>query len=282
MSNNIINEGREALERALLVMNYSLEKTLSENKKTLSEQTAMTDQEIEDRRIGNLISNASYGMGTNENQLIKAFGQIKDLAQYNRIENNYKKYNQEKGGGYYQSLSHLLQGEMGEDDLETVNTIKGILAKIGVDLTFGKSIDDSTNEVIIIPSSIKLTPKIANKTGYFTGVFSCIGKTSANQTEGTYQGQKVIRDTQPSSMTVYWEDGHWTRYAYNDKTKKTGGEVARGKFKCNGTKQTMTTDTKKQEIKKQEIKKQPLKKDKQVVNQFQTKDEIKLTADQGL
>jgi hypothetical protein len=40
MKEQIISEGKEALERALLLMKYDSKKTLTENKQTIFEQTA--------------------------------------------------------------------------------------------------------------------------------------------------------------------------------------------------------------------------------------------------
>jgi hypothetical protein len=64
-----------------------------------------------------------------------------------------------------------------------------------------------------------------------TGVFDCIPKNSSTTT-GKYQGQNIVRVVGPSSMIVYWEDGHWTQYAYNMTTKKVGTETKRGTFSC--------------------------------------------------
>lgn len=273
MSNNIINEGKKALERALLVMNYSLEKTLTENKETISEQTAMTDQEIEDRRIGNIISHAAYGMGTDEDEIINGFSQIKNLDQFNRIEANYKKYNQEKGGSTYKSLAHLLQDELDTEDIETINNIKNVLSKIGVTVTYDKTLDDDSNEIVLIPSSIKLTPKSVVKQPVSVDT-KCLSTLKSI-------GKGKL------GCPVY-EIGE-KKYAFcpNGRGREQSDNSMRN-WKCDGNKilynNKVIYEPKKsqQDTKKQVVKTQTPKKEKQVVNQFKTSDEIKLTADQGL
>jgi hypothetical protein len=73
------------------------------------------------------------------------------------------------------------------------------------------------------------TPAVGETTK--TGVFDCIPKNSSTTT-GKYQGQNIIRVVGPSSMIVYWEDGHWTQYGYDMTTKKVGTETKRGTFTC--------------------------------------------------
>jgi len=297
MSNNIINEGKKALERALLVMNYSLEKTLTENKETISEQTAMTDQEIEDRRIGNIISHAAYGMGTDEDEIINGFSQIKNLDQFNRIEANYKKYNQEKGGSTYKSLAHLLQDELDTDDIETINNIKNVLSKIGVTVTYDKTLDDDSNKIVLIPSSIKLTPKVTSTPSATknTDDLSCVKTRPSEKAAGyaavvkdTYGGKNLVRKYYPNFIYVFWEDKTVTEYS-RKANNSVGPQTDKGNWKCNSnrtdyetynwdSRKTSTTTT----TKKQVVKTQTPKKEKQVVNQFKTNDEVKLTADQGL
>jgi|LakMenEpi03Aug12_release.lakeMendotaPanAssembly.Ray.scaffolds.fasta_scaffold443799_2 hypothetical protein len=273
MSNNIINEGKKALERALLVMNYSLEKTLTENKETISEQTAMTDQEIEDRRIGNIISHASYGRGTDEDEIINGFSQIKNLDQFNRIDANYKKYNQEKGGSTYKSLAHLLQDELDTDDIETINNIKNVLSKIGVTVTYDKTLDDDSNEIVLIPSSIKLTPKsvVKQPVSVDTKCLSTLKSIGKNKL-----GCSVYKIGE--KQYAFCSDGRGRELSDNSMRN----------WKCDGNKilydNKVIYEPKKsqQDTKKQVVKTQTPKKEKQVVNQFKTNDEVKLTADQGL
>jgi hypothetical protein len=246
----ILEEGKEALNRTLLMMNYDMKKTLTENVEVISEQTT-SEKDIKDE----IIDATVRAFGTNTKDLRDVIKKITNKALYDKVNAELvadrvtKKYFPND-----RTIVGILNDELGNGDLEIANEIASHLKTLGINVVVTPAnVTDNAGRPIPSTTSvgkiaISTEPVTKNKTGYFTGVFSCIGKTSANQTEGTYQGQKVIRDTQPSSMTVYWEDGHWTRYAYNDKTKKTGGEVARGKFKCNGTKQTITTDTKKQSV----------------------------------
>ena len=135
--NDMMNEANEALKRTLLMMNYDMKKTLTENVEVVSEQgTKMTDQEKEDYRVGNLISHAAYGAGTDEDAIVDAFSQIKDAEQFQRIENNYERYAQQEGGDVYKSLSDLLNDEFESEDDVYLKKIKDALSKIGVNLTY--------------------------------------------------------------------------------------------------------------------------------------------------
>jgi hypothetical protein len=235
MSKEIVKEGKEALERALLMMKYDMKKTLTENVEVVSEQTAMTDQEIEDRRIGNLISKASYGMGTDEDAIIDGFGQIKNVDQFNRINNNYKKYNQDYGGGTYTSLENLLQDELDRDDIDTINSIQKTLSKIGVTVTYEKSLDDNTNEIILISNTIKLIPKSVVKppksgeTNIGTSCLSSLKSTGKNKAGcPTYDinGQKYAfcsngRANGPDGMANWSCSGG--KIIYNGKTISSRG-----------------------------------------------------------
>ena len=263
----MLEEGKEALQRTLLMMKYDMKKTLTENVEVISEQTTI-EKDIKDEIIDATVK----AFGTNTKDLRDAIKKITNKSLYDKVNAELvadrvtKKYFPND-----RTIVGILNDELGSGDLKIANEIANHLKTLGVNVVVTPAnVTDKVGQLIASTANvgkiaISTEPVTKNKTGYFTGVFSCVAKTSANQTEGTYQGQKIIRDTQPSSMTVYWEDGHWTRYAYNDKTKKTGGEVARGKFKCNGTKQTMTTDT---NVNKQNVEKQKTSSitDKNVLN----------------
>ena len=91
----------------------------------------MTDQEKEDYRIGNLISHAAYGTGTDEDAIVDAFSQIKDAEQFQRIENNYERYAQQVGGDVYKSLSDLLNDEFESEDDVYIKKIKVCFLGLG-------------------------------------------------------------------------------------------------------------------------------------------------------
>ena len=183
----MLEEGKEALQRTLLMMKYDMKKTLTENVEVISEDEARS------------------GVGFGAPQ----FG----------------------------------APQFSSDPTKNLEALKALEAQVAQE-------------------KIKNNP-------YYTGVFSCLPK-QGNSSEGTFQGQKVIRYTNPTSLEVWWEDNHYTKYSYNSETKKSGAEVKRGNFKCTGTVLTDTTKTnvEKQNVQKQNVQKQktPSITDKNVLN----------------
>lgn len=234
--NEILKEANEALQRTLLMMNYDMKKTLSENVEVVSEQENVGGN-AEDQQIAIKLKKATIGAaGTDEDGIETALGMIKDKSQYDRVNALIPSY--VLG---YKNIQDMLNGEYETDNLEDVVKIKDVLSKIGIDLKYKTYVDRNTGDLNFEYKSIIISPKASSTSaaGTTTDVFACIPKNNSTTT-GKYKGQNVVRVVGPSSMVVYWQDGHWTQYVYDVNTKKVGTETKRGKFKCVGGKLTKT------------------------------------------
>jgi len=124
-NNEILEEGKEALQRTLLMMKYDMKKTLTENVEVINEQGN------EDQEIANLLYSGAHGsLGTKENKLIDGFSKIKNANQYQNVEKLYAAYGREK------TLQDMLRSELGTNDLDVIKKIKKSLDSVGVSVNY--------------------------------------------------------------------------------------------------------------------------------------------------
>lgn len=125
-----LQEGNEALKRALLLMNYDMKKTLSENvesRQSIHEQVELSDDEVD---IIQGIDVATKGMRTDVGKLKQLFKKIKDIQMFDRIDQSMNDYTA------YSSIEEMLDGEMGTGNYADMQEIRRDLSKIGVDVRF--------------------------------------------------------------------------------------------------------------------------------------------------
>jgi len=125
-----LQEGNEALKRALLLMNYDLKKTLSENvevRQNIHEQVELSDDEVD---IIQGLDVATKGIGTDVGALKKFLKQIKNIQMYDRIDQSMNDYTA------YSSIEEMLDDEMGVRNYADMQEIRRDLSKIGLDVRF--------------------------------------------------------------------------------------------------------------------------------------------------
>ena len=130
MSKQKIQEGNEALKRALLLMNYNMKKTLSENvesRQSIHEGVELSDDEVD---IIQGIDVATKGMGTDVGKLKQLFKKIKNIQMYDKIDQSMNDYTA------YSSIAEMLDGEMGTANYDDMQEIRRDLSKIGLDVRF--------------------------------------------------------------------------------------------------------------------------------------------------
>jgi hypothetical protein len=140
MKNRIITEGKEALERTLLMMKYDMKKTLTENVEVVSEQENVGGNP-EDLQIAIKIRKATTDvLGTDESAFEEALTLIKDKAQYDRVNALMPKYTR------YKNIQDALNNEFETDNLEEVIKLKDLLSKKGVNLTYKTYVDMNSGD----------------------------------------------------------------------------------------------------------------------------------------
>jgi hypothetical protein len=218
MKNKIITEGKEALERTLLMMKYDMKKTLTENVEVISEQgNEISAGDLEDF-VDDAVDILDRDVETSDMQ------KLIDLMKTNIFGKKFKgKCAYDKFLAYYKDNESF---QLEEFESEVNST--GEFGEQGFDDLKQELLDLIAKEKQFCKSGVQ-TPAVGETTK--TGVFDCIPKNSSTTT-GKYQGQNIIRVVGPSSMIVYWEDGHWTQYGYDMTTKKVGTETKRGTFTC--------------------------------------------------
>ena len=218
MKNKIITEGKEALERTLLMMKYDMKKTLTENVEVISEQgNEISAGDLEDF-VDDAVDILDRDVETSDMQ------KLIDLMKTNIFGKKFKgKCAYDKFLAYYKDNESF---QLEEFESEVNST--GEFGEQGFDDLKQELLDLITKEKQFCKGGVQ-TP--ASGETAKTGVFDCIPKNSSTTT-GKYQGQNIIRVVGPSSMIVYWEDGHWTQYGYDMTTKKVGTETKRGTFTC--------------------------------------------------
>ena len=113
-----LQEGNEALKRALLLMNYDMKKTLSENvesRQSIHEQVELSDDEVD---IIQGFDVATKGMGTDVGKLKQLFKKIKNIQMFDRIDQAMNDYTD------YSSIAEMLDGEMGTGNYADMQEIR--------------------------------------------------------------------------------------------------------------------------------------------------------------
>jgi hypothetical protein len=130
MKNKIITEGKEALERTLLMMKYDMKKTLTENVEVILEQST-PEKDIKDK----IFSAAAMAAGTDEEGLRDAIKQITSKDLYNKVNKEIAadstlsvKYKNDP------SIVGIMNDELGRNDLEVANEIGNHLKTIGLNM----------------------------------------------------------------------------------------------------------------------------------------------------
>ena len=224
----ILEEGKEALNRTLLMMNYDMKKTLTENVEVLSEDAK------EDQEIVNLFYNGAHSSpGTKESKLIDGFSKIKDANQFQRVEKLYATL------GYETTLQDMLKSELGEGDANTFKKIQSSLSKAGVTLSgivdITDSVDNDTIKITVNTSSPtpSVTATDTTKNDIAKKKFPCIGYESKDgDTVGHYAPAKMdfVRLFFKDYIYVYWENKTIKQYVRNGNV--AGAETGKGTWKC--------------------------------------------------
>jgi hypothetical protein len=224
----ILEEGKEALNRTLLMMNYDMKKTLTENVEVLSEDAK------EDQEIVNLLYNGAHSSpDTKESKLIDGFSKIKDANQFQRVEKLYATL------GYETTLQDMLKSELGQGDGNTFKKIQSSLSKAGVTLSgivdITGSVDDDTIKITVNTSSPtpSVTATDTTKNDIAEKKFPCIGYESKDgDTVGHYAPAKMdfVRLFFKDYILVYWENKTVKKYQRNGNA--AGAEIKKGTWKC--------------------------------------------------
>jgi hypothetical protein len=124
----ILEEGKEALNRTLLMMNYDMKKTLTENVEVISEQTT-SEKDIKDK----IIDATVRAFGTNTKNLRDAIKKITNKALYDKVNAELvadglsKRYAD-------RTIVGILNDELGNGDLEIANEIASHLKTLGINV----------------------------------------------------------------------------------------------------------------------------------------------------
>jgi len=151
-----LEEGNNALAKVLLMMNYDMSKTLSENKVTLSEQAVDKPKGATNFLRGIY---GTGGFGTDEQALIDSFNELQSVSDYVALDDYFKKVMKNSA----QSIRRALNAELGQGDADTARAIQKKLKSIGIDMSFDTT--SSNYDVlggsiqIVVPSSVKDEPK---------------------------------------------------------------------------------------------------------------------------
>lgn len=127
----------QKISKITRLMSYDRSRTLMEQEISLSNI---------DKNILRAIADATTGLGTNTNKLVRTLEQIKSLNQFKTINSNMSDFTE------YSTIEQMLQGEMGIGDYKTMLSIENILNKIGVGVSFRKTSVGNVDE-----NSIKIT-----------------------------------------------------------------------------------------------------------------------------
>jgi len=224
----ILEEGKEALNRTLLMMNYDMKKTLTENVEVLSEDAK------EDQEIVNLLYNGAHSSpGTKVPKLIDGFSKIKDANQFQRVEKLYATL------GYETTLQDMLKSELGQGDANTFKQIQSSLSKAGVTLSgitdITGNVDDDTIKITVNTSSPtpSVTATDTTKNDIAEKKFPCIRYESKDgDTVGHYAPAKMDfkRLFFKDYILVYWENKTVKKYQRNGNA--AGAEIKKGTWKC--------------------------------------------------
>jgi len=124
----MLEEGKEALQRTLLMMNYDMKKTLTENVEVISEQTT-SEKDIKDEIIRATVRTG----GTDEKGLRDVIKKITNKALYDKVNTELaadrlsKRYDD-------RTIVGILNDELGNGDLKIANEIASHLKTLGINV----------------------------------------------------------------------------------------------------------------------------------------------------
>jgi hypothetical protein len=124
----ILEEGKEALNRTLLMMNYDMKKTLTENVEVISEQTT-NEKDIKDEIIRATVRTG----GTNEEGLRDVIKKINNKALYDKVNTELAADRLSKRYAD-RTIVGILNDELGNGDLEIANEIASHLKTLGINV----------------------------------------------------------------------------------------------------------------------------------------------------
>ena len=176
------------------------------------------------RKIFDDLNRAVAGPGTGLDALVAAFQSMQSKDDFYNIS-RILKANQQSANLPYGSIVSLLDGELDEADLTTATAIKGVLAKIGINLDF------KTNAGLLVQNSFQF---LAPSGGTTTNTGGAAGTdpyaTTRKMTCVKFEGGKTssaVTTTQGTSLVVY-NNGR----CFSTKTSKKGYWQCNPKDSC--------------------------------------------------
>jgi hypothetical protein len=218
--NEILEEGKEALQRTLLMMKYDMKKTLTENVGVINEQGN------EDQEIANLLYSGAHGSpGTKENKLIDGFSKIKNANQYQNVEKLYAAYGREK------TLQDMLRSELGNDDLDVIEKIKKSLDSVGVSVNYkpGQGINQNVFDYNTL--TISTTGNVNKKSSTTSSSLDDLKKLVKGE-DSNVNKLPSFKVKYPNSIIHFANNGRFYQYSSDGKSlsKKGTWKIENGKI----------------------------------------------------
>jgi hypothetical protein len=225
----LIEEGQESLERTLLMMNYNMKKTLSENVKVISEQENVGGN-VEDQQIAIKFRNAVQRLGTDESGIENTLSMIKDKAQFDRVNSLIPKYTT------YKNIQDALNGEYETDNLDDVLKVKDILSKKGINLTYKTYVDRQSGDLKYKYKSIILSGLTSDSKTSFSKIDEWKKKFPCVFSNGDNVGEDIKKDSKRVLYIVVKSETN-TKYQLlsNGVLRNMSGSNV-GKLRCVGNK----------------------------------------------
>ena len=219
-NNEILEEGKEALQRTLLMMKYDMKKTLTENVEVINEQGN------EDQEIANLLYSGAHGSpGTKEKNLIDGFSKIKNANQYQSVEKLYAAYGREK------TLQDMLRSELGNDDLDVIEKIKKSLDSVGVSVNYkpGQGINQNVFDYNTL--TISTTGNVNKKSSTTSSSLDDLKKIVKGE-DSNVNKLPSFKVKYPNSIIHFANNGRFYQYSSDGKSlsKKGTWKIENGKI----------------------------------------------------